>query len=507
LPACIALICFTFLGAGTFLFPIATLYFILISKLYLTYIFFFYTVNTFVGFFKILNVEQMPRVNIFKSSEKKPLLQDIEAQTPSILDSTKVCHVIVIPNYKEDEELLDRTLSRLGAHSAAKTNYAIVMAMEQNEGEEGLTKFNSLYAKHEKTFLHLIRTCHPANIPNELPGKGSNEAYATQEAKNTLIALGLDINYLVFTISDADILWDEKYFVKLTERFVVSEHRYSRLYAPPVVYYINPDEVPSLVRAMDNSWALGVLENLSGHDYVKMPCSAYSLSVKLAEEIGYWDAGPEGLPEDFHTAIKANIMTRGRARLETIYSPVGLAHVKGSNYFDSLYERYQQALRHLFGVSDVAYTLTHCFKSYEDYPIWKRILLIEKVLKAQVLFPNSLVVSAISLFVVMINNDLFNKHESGVLQFVNMINFFLFVLTVAVVFIYWIKNAYTLRKHRNLRGEKTWSTGEKFRLHFKLLDVILIPVATVFYLIIPMYYSHFKYVFTERLSWHVTKKN
>lgn len=92
-------------------------------------------------------------------------------------------------------------------------------------------------------------------------------------------------------ISDADILWDEKYFLKLTERFVVSEHRYSRIFAPPVVYYINPDEVPSLVRAMDNSWALGVLENLAGHDYIKMPCSAYSLSVKLAEEIGYWDAG------------------------------------------------------------------------------------------------------------------------------------------------------------------------------------------------------------------------
>lgn len=55
----------------------------------------------------------MPRVNMFKPSEKKPLLQDIEAQTPNILDASKVCHVIVIPNYKEDEELLDRTLSRL----------------------------------------------------------------------------------------------------------------------------------------------------------------------------------------------------------------------------------------------------------------------------------------------------------------------------------------------------------------------------------------------------------
>lgn len=72
--------------------------------------------------------------------------------------------------------------------------------MEQNEGEEGLIKFNSLYAKHEKTFLHLIRTCHPANIPDELPGKGSNEAHATQEAKQALTALGLDINYLVFTV-------------------------------------------------------------------------------------------------------------------------------------------------------------------------------------------------------------------------------------------------------------------------------------------------------------------
>jgi hypothetical protein len=115
LPACIALICFTFLGAGTFLFPIATLYFILICKLYLTYIFFFYTVNTFVGFFKILNLEQIAPVNIFKPNnfEKKPLLQDIEAQNNQALDSSKVCHVIVIPNYKEDEELLDRTLTRL----------------------------------------------------------------------------------------------------------------------------------------------------------------------------------------------------------------------------------------------------------------------------------------------------------------------------------------------------------------------------------------------------------
>jgi len=75
------------------------------------------------------------------------------------------------------------------------------MAMEQSEGEDGLVKFNSLRAKHSKSFLYLIRTCHPANIPNELPGKGSNEAYATQEAKKTLITMGLDINYLVFTVS------------------------------------------------------------------------------------------------------------------------------------------------------------------------------------------------------------------------------------------------------------------------------------------------------------------
>lgn len=46
----------------------------------------------------------------------------------------------------------------------------------------------------------------------------------------------------------------------------------------------------------------------------KLPTSAYSVSLALAIQIGFWDAGPQAIGEDMHMFCKSMLDTRGNVR-------------------------------------------------------------------------------------------------------------------------------------------------------------------------------------------------
>lgn len=46
----------------------------------------------------------------------------------------------------------------------------------------------------------------------------------------------------------------------------------------------------------------------------KLPTSAYSVSLALAVQIGFWDAGPQAIGEDMHMFCKSMLDTRGNVR-------------------------------------------------------------------------------------------------------------------------------------------------------------------------------------------------
>ena len=69
--------------------------------------------------------------------------------------------------------MLRQTVSRLAAHRNAKTSYVVVLAMEATEkGHEG--KAERLWSEFRARFRDMIVSVHPAGIPGEARGKGSN---------------------------------------------------------------------------------------------------------------------------------------------------------------------------------------------------------------------------------------------------------------------------------------------------------------------------------------------
>lgn len=94
---------------------------------------------------------------------------------------------------------------------------------------------------------------------------------------------------------------------------------------------------------------------------IKFPCSAYSLSLKLARNVGFWDSGTDSIGEDMHMYLKCFFSTYGQVIVKTILSPASQCNVEGSNYLDSIGARYTQSKRHMWGSLDVAYVLRRTF--------------------------------------------------------------------------------------------------------------------------------------------------
>lgn len=135
------------------------------------------------------------------------------------------------------------------------------------------------------------------------------------------------------------------------------------LLTPPIFFSRNSFDVPAAVRVTDITWSAMVMSNLSNSRGLAFPCSTYSLSMVLAERVGYWDTDADSVGEDLHMWLKCFFKTDGAARSAPIFVPINLTNVQADGYFNNMYARYIQATRHYNGVADVAYTLRSSFGS------------------------------------------------------------------------------------------------------------------------------------------------
>lgn len=227
--------------------------------------------------------------------------------------------------------------------------------MEQGEKgcEEKAEKIKALYAHR---FANIYHTVHPSGIPGEARGKSSNEAWATTYYYKHLMKAG-DQRYELFTVMDADSHLTQKYFECITYKYCTSfpEDQEKTMFAPTLVFDRNANHVPFVVRLADLCWSIGLMANFILP--VKFPCSVYSVSMLLAEKVGFWDAGPEAMGEDIHMALKCWTKTRMSLKIHPIYIPASCSNVQADSYFKTIMARFEQSKRHLWGSLDFGYTV------------------------------------------------------------------------------------------------------------------------------------------------------
>ena len=134
-------------------------------------------------------------------------------------------------------------------------------------------------------------------------GKSSNEAWAAKETVAELCERrGLDINHLTVTSCDADTLFPPQYFECLTYHFATDPRRYRRFWQAPIFFYNNIWQVPAPLRVPNALAGLVHLCRLSRRRKVLFSQSTYTLSMRMAHDVGYWDT--DIIPEDWHMFLK-----------------------------------------------------------------------------------------------------------------------------------------------------------------------------------------------------------
>lgn len=460
---------------GSFLVPIAVAYFVI-----------FYNIFWFYKSFSLVLIGFLAQQKI-KKAEREDWLKKAKV----LPNFNKVHHLIIIPNYKEALEKLRKTLEHLVRQNFPKDKLTVVLAMEERE-EEAAQKAQILTKEFGKKFGHLFVTFHP-QIPDEVAGKSSNEAWAGIWAKKKLIGkLGYNLDFVTVSSVDADSLFHPQYFAYLTYEFLkAGKVRHLCFWQSANVLHNNIWRVPAPIRVVStisSVWRMGVLVR---HDRL-VPNSTYSLSLKMLDQVGYWDT--DVIPEDYRIFFKAFYKLGGKVEAKPIYLTTSMDAAESTTYWKSLTNKYEQEKRWAWGVSDdplfIKWWLT-----VPNVSFWAKTIHLLKILEDHFLWPVNWFMITLGANVVSLLNPNFTRTAIGY----NLPRFSSLVLSLCLLALMALV-ILDLRQRPKPHPLFTW------RRLFLPLEFILMPVASFFLWALPGLVAHTKLMLGKRLEYKVTEK-
>ncbi|UKZ66755.1 uncharacterized protein TrAtP1_007926 [Trichoderma atroviride] len=309
--------------------------------------------------------------NVFSTaSELTDSESELSTEGKDGIQSGPIIHAIVIPNYKEEVETLRETLDVLASHPQAHICYDVYLGMELREAG-GESKALSLVQRYIRKFRSIDYTLHPADIPGEAAGKGSNIAWAARKLSSNY-TMSARKNVIVTGI-DADSHLSPRYFAQISNMHTVHpETASTTLYAAPIIFDRNAHNVNAFVRVADILWCAAGMSGLYSSSVIAPPTSVYSLPLQLVDRVGGWDCDSDAIGEDLHMFIKCFFALNGHLTCRTVLSPVSQTNVSGGGKGGirgallDVKARYKQAIRHMWGALDSGFAIRKASEMWKD---------------------------------------------------------------------------------------------------------------------------------------------
>lgn len=462
---------------GSFFWPFGAAVYIIAFDVY-----WFYR-SMSMAIFSLLSYYQM------RASMKYDWMGDVKG----FADWNKVRHVVVIPNYKEPIHTLERTLQGLADQTFPSKYIIPVIACEERAGEEIYKeRVEKLSKKFGKKFAKIIFSKHPANLKGEVVGKSSNASWAAKTmVKEMKKHKDWQMEYMTISSEDADVVLHPNYMAELTFKFLDNPERYRRIWQGAVLYYNNIGDIPWPMRVFNRTASVFQLAMLSRQDKM-VNFSTYSMSLKLMDEMGYWDV--DVIPEDYRTFFKAYFETGGEVEVEPIFLPVTGDAAESVGFWSTFNNTYQQVKRWAWGASDDAYILKRYFTDTKA-PFWDKTVRVMKVLEDHFLWPvNWFIVTLGATLPPLLNED-FGRTIIGktLPQIASGILTLSLVSLVVMQFVEF-----------NIRPDL--KAGPWWKKVFAPFELILMPVVGFFFSALPGLEAHTRLMMGKYIEYRVTEK-
>jgi cellulose synthase/poly-beta-1,6-N-acetylglucosamine synthase-like glycosyltransferase len=285
------------------------------------------------------------------------IVADADRTRPAL---ARIYHLVILPMYNEPYEVVRESFASLTRVNYDKKKLFIVLALEDRAGDgarETARKLEKEFggAGANGTFGKFLVTHHPAGLPDEIPGKGSNEVWAGKQAMQEIITpMGIAREFVLVSVFDIDTQVFPEYFSRLTYVFIKAENRTRAIYQPIPLFTNNVYEAPMLARVVAFSTTFWQMMQQSRPERLTS-FSSQSIPLSTLLDIGWWDRTI--VSEDSRIFWQGYLRYHSDFRVEPLFYPVSMDVNVAPTFWGTMKNIYKQQRRWGWGVENIPYML------------------------------------------------------------------------------------------------------------------------------------------------------
>jgi cellulose synthase/poly-beta-1,6-N-acetylglucosamine synthase-like glycosyltransferase len=303
--------------------------------------------------------------------ELEKLGRDANDKQLAIGDWQNLYHLVIFPMHAEPHEVVRESFARLAEADYPKEKLFVVLSVEESGGAEARETARGIEAEFGAKFGRFLLTFHPSGIPGELPGKGSNDAWAAREAQRILLdPAGIAYDHVLVSVFDIDTQVYPGYFGRLAHAFLSTpaRERLRAVYQPIPFFTNNIFESPALARVVSFSSTFWQMMQQARPERLTT-FSSQSIPFQTLVDIGFWHT--DVVSEDSRIFWQGYLHYHGDFRAVPLEYPVSMDANVAPTFWGTMKNIYKQQRRWAWGVENTPYLL-HGFQKDALIPAVKK---------------------------------------------------------------------------------------------------------------------------------------
>lgn len=312
----------------------------------------------------------------YRVSRHRAMVEEVQADPSSIPDPHSIRHAVIIAAYNEPFEVVQASLRSLVQSALPAEHLAVFFAYEERGGRPIAETVRRVKEVFGESFGHLEVVEHPADLPDEVAGKGANITYAGHRVSAWAAAQGLDPSLVIVTTLDCDNRVHESYFDAVSYEFALTANRGRASYQPVSLYTNNIWQAPAPTRVIASANSFWNLVS-SVRPFALRNFASHSQPLDALESMGYWSK--RTIVEDGHQYWRSYLHFGGDYTVVPIHVPVLQDAVVAGTLAQTLRAQFAQLSRWSYGASDVPYVAANLIRHRRRLPVldgWLRLLVL-----------------------------------------------------------------------------------------------------------------------------------
>jgi hypothetical protein len=295
------------------------------------------------------------KVDWIRRLEELPDAGTLATEAVANPDWRSISHLIVLPMYDEPYEIVRESFVRLANAHYPKEKMMVVLGLEERAPAAARETGEKIKKEFAAVFHKFLITVHPKDLPEEIPGKGSNEAWAAARAKETIIdPLKIDERRVLVSVFDVDTQIFPEYFGRLTYVFLTARDPMRSIYQPIPIFTNNIYESGAFARVVSFSCSFWQMMQQSRPERLTS-FSSQSIPLATLSEIGFWHKNI--VSEDSRIFWQGFFRYHGDFRTVPLFFPLSMDAPSARTFWGTLRNIYKQQRRWAWGAENVPYIL------------------------------------------------------------------------------------------------------------------------------------------------------